>query len=165
MRERYLQAEQDGELLALRRDLAMIDARLVDVLSRVDTGESGHLWRRLLEAKRAFMSARRTQDAALITQTMDDLLDLINPGYLDYAAWEDVLKLVRDRKSLAESERKRLVQMQQVVTSEQAMGLVQALVESVRSHVHDEHALRAVAADVARLVAGRPDLGAHPTGE
>jgi hypothetical protein len=40
----YQTAAKDPELLSLRRELALVDARLDDLLQRVDTGESGALW-------------------------------------------------------------------------------------------------------------------------
>src|SRR3954452_17185048 len=43
----YQEAERDPELLALRDEIALIDSRLADVLSRVDSGESSRIWRSL----------------------------------------------------------------------------------------------------------------------
>jgi hypothetical protein len=163
MLERYRAAEADGDLLALRRDLALVDARLVDVLSRVESGESGKLWRRLQEQATEAQHARRSGDEYAIKEALSEPLTTIRRGHLDYAAWADVINLLDIRKKLVESERKRLVQMQQMVTSEQVMALVEGLVESVRSHVRDERALGAIAADFARLLGrGDPD-GADET--
>src|SRR5918992_3542816 len=44
MAAKYQEAEHDPELLSLRDQIALVDARLADLLARVDTGESGSLW-------------------------------------------------------------------------------------------------------------------------
>jgi hypothetical protein len=52
--ERYQEALVDDELLALRDDVALIDARLGDVLGRVDSGESGRIWAELGKCVQAY---------------------------------------------------------------------------------------------------------------
>jgi hypothetical protein len=54
LRERYEAAEDDAELLSLRGEIALTDARLLDLLARVNTGESGQLWAELRRAYREF---------------------------------------------------------------------------------------------------------------
>src|SRR5690349_13713695 len=44
LQSRYDAARTDAALLELRDDISLLDARLEDLLSRVDTGESGVLW-------------------------------------------------------------------------------------------------------------------------
>src|SRR4051794_20502728 len=44
MAARYQEAQADPELLMLRDEIALLDSRLSDVLSRVDSGESGAVW-------------------------------------------------------------------------------------------------------------------------
>src|SRR6187399_1656871 len=48
MLDRYHEAAEDHELIALREDVALLDARIADMLQRVDTGESGEIWASLL---------------------------------------------------------------------------------------------------------------------
>ncbi|MDQ3653669.1 MAG: hypothetical protein M3457_01140 [Chloroflexota bacterium] len=153
---RYQDARSDTELLALRDQVALIDTRLYDVLGRVESGESSQLWRELRSAYTAMQAAQKNGDTASLRLALVEIGDLIERGHGDWAAWADVRSLIRDRKSLVESERKRLVEMQQMVTSTQAMTLVTALVEAVHANVTDPDALRAISAAVVRLV-GRAD--------
>src|SRR3954465_9212974 len=44
---RYQEMAHDAELLALRDEIALIDARIADVLGRVESGESSRIWREL----------------------------------------------------------------------------------------------------------------------
>lgn len=146
---RYHEAQADPALLALREEIALADARLADLLARVDTGESGALWRQLREA-----AAKTPADLAAMA-------DLIVRGAADYAAWDEVGRVLDQRRRLVESERKRLVEAQQMLSAEQAMVLLAVVTDTIRRHIHDRDVLAAISADIGRLVAlpagQRPD--------
>ena len=55
---------RDPNKLALEDELALIDARVNDILKRVDSGESGQLWRELRQTWRVYETARRAGDTA-----------------------------------------------------------------------------------------------------
>ena len=42
--ERYQASLSDPDLLSMRDDIALVDARMQELLSRVETGESDNLW-------------------------------------------------------------------------------------------------------------------------
>lgn len=147
MAARYQEAQDDPELLAMREEVRLLDARLLDVLSRVDTGESGKIWAELQKAWRTYRTGppeKRMEAEAAIS-------DLISDGASDYEAWEDVRSLIDQRSRLVAGERQRLVQMQQFITAEKAMNLVGAVMASVRQHVRDRAVLSAIASDLGAL--------------
>lgn len=148
--DRYEAALADDTLLELREEIALLDARLVDLLSRVDTGEAGGLWLRA----RAAWEASQSADAATALAARLELAQLFTDGVADYEAWAAVSALMTQRQRLVESERKRLVEMQQTITVERAMLLLTAIIESVRTHVNDPTAMAAISADFLRLTAG-----------
>ena len=47
MQAAYEDALNDPQLMDLKRSVAVIDSRLIDLLGRVDSGESGALWREI----------------------------------------------------------------------------------------------------------------------
>ena len=146
----------DPDRLAMESELAVIDARINDVLQRVDSGESGQLWRQLGETWKLYEKAHRSSNAATMGTALVEIGDLITSGHADREAWDDVRSLIRDRQRLVESERRRLVEAQQMIRIEQALAMMGQLVAAVRAHVRDKVALRAVATEFARLT-GRPD--------
>lgn len=150
---RYEEAAQDSELLNLRHDIALVESRLVDVLGRVDSGESGRLWRDLHASWNAFKRARALGKTDEMAEALALHEQLISRGVSDYAAWHEVGDLLERKRKLAESERKRLTEMEQMMTAEQAMVLLSAVVDTVRRHVTDRAALAAISEDVRRLVA------------
>jgi hypothetical protein len=149
--ERYHESANDSELLALREEVALIDSRLVDLVRRVDSGEAGELWRSLSAENSALDAARRTGDQAGVLAAIQSIQTLIRRGMGDYAAWDEIVRLVDQRRKLVESERKRLVEMQQLITSDQAMTLLAAVQVSIKTHVSDPMILRAIADDMRRL--------------
>jgi hypothetical protein len=147
----YEQAKSDPELLALRDEVALIDSRLTDLIKRVETGESGHVWRQVREAFRAFKDATAKQDTNEARSWLVQLESLITRGVADEMAWLDVRVTLEQRRKLVESERKRLVEMQQMVSADEAALLVRTLTEAVREHVRDPDALRAIVAAFGRV--------------
>ncbi len=151
--ERYQEARTDEELLALREEIALLDARLTDLLKRVDTGESGAIWRELKSTYQEFATSRDHGDVPRMTECLGAMERLINRGISDYAAWHEVGLVLEQRRRLVESERKRLVELQQVITTEHAMTLLAVVVDVIRRHVQDTGVLANISADISRLVA------------
>lgn len=151
--ERYQEALTDPRLLELAEEIALIDARLQDVLRRVDTGESGRLWRQLKQTHEEMVEARQAGDVAAMAQKLNALGQMIDRGLADWAAWEEVEKLLEQRRRFVESERRRMVEMQQMITAERAMALLAFVVDVIRRHVSDRRVLAAISADIGKLVA------------
>ena len=157
MRGTYEAALDDPELLVLRNDIAIIDARLYDLLQRVDTGESGKLWRDAQTAYFDLLEAMRAQDVKLINSAVSKMGRCLDNGVDDYTAWDEVTKAIQQRKGLAESERKRLIEARQMISVEQAMMLLTALLTTIKEHVKDTAALTAIQREFIRITT----LGNH----
>jgi len=149
----YQEVQRDPDLLALTEEVHLIDARLIDVLGRVETGESGQLWREVRATYQKLSDANNAKDMDAARQALGTLGDLITHGHADWAAWVDVRTLIEQRRKLVESERRRRIDMQQMITAERAMVLLAAVVDTVRRHVHDDAALAGISADLEKLVA------------
>jgi hypothetical protein len=148
---RYREAEKDAELTSLRSELALVDARVADLLSRVDTGESGARWQALLNTHRAFRRDKATGDVARMREALADFESRIDAGVPDYEAWTEIQELIETRRKLCDSETRRLVVLQQMITAEQLTVLLGVIVEIIARHVTDRQALSAIATDLQRL--------------
>lgn len=155
---RYQEAAQDPNLLALREDIALLDSRIAEVVSRLTTGESGGAWKAVRAAYENMLLAKSTGDPQLFAASLNNLGDTIQSGYGDEESWIEISILLQQRRKLVESERKRLVDMQQMITAEQAMILVSTLVDILRRHVTERPVLAAISADITQLLA-RTDPG------
>lgn len=148
---RYAEAEHDPRLLELRDEVALIDARLEDLLGRVDTGESGAIWQRLMAARMELLEAQRTNDRRGQLDNLRVILDLIGQGHADYRAWAEVGGILEQRRRLVESERRRLVEAGLMISAEQALALIGAVMQAVKEHVHDQEQLRAISRTIDAL--------------
>lgn len=95
-------------------------------------------------------------EIALVDARINELL-AINEITQAQLAWPEIQSLIEQRRKLVESERKRLVELHQVVSADQAMLMVRSLIASVREHVSDPAILRAISADLERFSVARTD--------
>lgn len=146
--ERYEEARRDPDLLAMKEEIALLDARLGDLLNRVMQGESRRLWGMVQDAYEQLKQAIRAKDATGMAFELSLLEDVIERGINDYDAWDAISGVIEQRRKIVETERKRLVDMQQMITAERAMVLVSVLQDSVRRHVDDPAVLAAIAGDI-----------------
>lgn len=149
---RYQEAKADPQLLALREEISLVDSRLADLLQRVDSHEAGYWWKELGRIYGEFLEAQNKKDVPVMSLRLAEIGQIIRAGQSDYAAWDEVYGVLEQRRKFVESERKRLVEMQQVITSERAMLLIAALVDVVKTHVTDRGTLSAISADIGKLI-------------
>ena len=150
--ERYQQALADENLLALNEEIALFDARLGQLLSKVDTGEAGALWRKAKDEYKLLDQAIRDGDAAELKTHMANLGVLLGRGVSDYAAWDEIGKTVALREKLAASERKRLVETQVTLDLRTGQAFILRVLQSVERHVEDRQTLAAIATELRPLI-------------
>jgi len=160
---KYRDATKDPELLSLRSELALLDARTAELLGRVDTGESEALWDTLQKEWAAFRRSRALGDVPKMHQAIAALDLLMDRQHTDHAAWREIGEGIEQRRKLVESEQKRLIALQQVITAESALTLMGTLVDIVTTHVRDQPTLAQIVADLQAMLehdgpSGRPVL-------
>lgn len=153
---RYEEAQADKKLLDLREEVALIDARLADLLNRVDTGESGASWKQAKSALEKFRAALLKDDPVERKVTFDSLKGTIEGGMADYEAWGEIHKLVEQRRKLVESERRHMEQMGQMVAVSQVMLLVAQLTALIRDNVPDRETRAKLSNGINRIITVEP---------
>lgn len=98
-------------------------------------------------------------DIALIDLRLNELISQSGEDLPDAKTWKEIRAVVHDRRALVETERRRLIDMQQMITGEQAMLLVARLYDSVNRHVRDPLERAAIAADLGSLAVSRGSEG------
>jgi predicted RNA-binding Zn-ribbon protein involved in translation (DUF1610 family) len=135
--ERYEEALKDPELLALRDDIALTDARLADLLEGLSEGAGSGLWQRVKGTYDDMLQAQLAGDARRTIAAFEELGKLITRGVGEGAVWAEVLDVLERRRRLKESERRRLVDAEQIITVERMMALMALVVDVIRQHVAD----------------------------
>jgi hypothetical protein len=154
MRADYDRAIADEELMSLRSEIAVIDTRINDLLTRADSGESGRLWRQLSAQMRAVDAAR---DPEAVEREMTTLQQIIRAGSADWALWDEIRDAFLTRERLVRSERKRLVEARLVISLEQAQLLMTLFVDAAKEAVgHDDRAMAQIVEAFVRLTGYDP---------
>lgn len=137
MREMCLKAMDDPELLALGPEIALTDSRTVDLLKRVDSGESGALWQQLRASWQAFMEARVRGDTEGMRVALEAHEVLLTRGQADYAAWDAVGRSTDRRQRLVETEHKHRVQHEYLITIERVNMYLNLVADIINNRVKE----------------------------
>ena len=137
--DKYHEASNDPALLSLHSDIALVDTRLADLLTKIDTGESGSLYKRL---KVSWKNVRETKDDAAREVALSEHGSLLGLAIKEELVWDDIHKMLDQRNRLVSSERKRYVEMSQVITADRAVMLFAQVAEAIKETVTDKDELR-----------------------
>lgn len=152
MLERYNAAITDPELLNLSAEIAIVDARLSDLLVRVESGDAGEIWDKLVKARQKYADASLKADIPEMGAQLDAMCALIDRGAADVAAWREIHGVLEQRRRLVESERKRLVEQEQMLTLHEAQTMFLAMAAAVKANVSDTDTLARIQNEWTRLV-------------
>lgn len=175
LQARYDAAEADPDLISLRADLALQHVRMGEVIERLATGESGELWQALgqhmIALRSAERAANREEDADKREElnkdrerALDAIESLIGEALNNERVWRDIEGQQEHKRRLVESEQKRLKDLQQMITAEQALLRDTLIFEIIKRHVTDRAALALIGADIKQLALVEPGRPALPTG-
>jgi hypothetical protein len=144
----YKDAGIDPELMSLHRDLALLDARIIDVLKRVDTGEAGSIWVQLQAAWARLGQAQARGHVETYKLAYDAVGRLVTRGGEDTAAWREIGKLIDQRRKLVEAEQRRLTLASEMISRDQAMAMLGQVVDILRRRIPDRDILNLIAQDM-----------------
>lgn len=158
---KYEEAIANPELLSIRGEVAVIEARFRELLGRVQAGDLGTLWTDLARAKRAFTEASQAQDTAGMATALRAMEALIDRGAQDWHLWETIGKEAERLARLRQAEHKRLVDMEQLMSAEQANMLlgviVSLLMAALQEHIPDGGLVRRIYGSFSRGLATHLD--------
>ncbi len=158
----FNQAKSDEELLSLKDEIALMDTRVGDLLTQLDAQPPEERWEKvklIVGSMRAAMSRNQVHQLAPLIDALDALA---LQGASQKETWQTIIQTVDERRKLVEGERKRLVEMQQVITAENAMVLVTALASAVKKHVTDRDTLTKISRELVLLTQGQPGTVVRP---
>ena len=157
----YQRARDDPDLHSLTDEIALSDARLCELLRRVEHNDLGAAWTHLDAAYQTFQQRRSTGDVAGMGKALSAMEAQIGRGKADYLLWREISEQVKLLGTLRLQEHKRLVDLESMMTAQQAQlffGLIQQAVhKAVTTYADTDSARRilaAIQADLVRL-AGR----------
>lgn len=144
----YYKLIADPDLLSLRHDIALLDARRDSLLEQLSSGESWH----------KVVAAADTLKIDRTPAALEQLLEAIAQGSTEQAVWSEWAELGEKRGRQTDREVNRLKALNAYITVQDSMVLVTSLLSSVKRHVTDQAALRGIAQDV-KLLLNQPATG------
>jgi len=153
--ERHEEALNDAESMRLDDEIALVNTKLQDVLERLhQDGEGPGAWQQLRDAHQRLEQAVARDDANATHTGLVMLGEAIAGGRDESTAWRMILELIEQRRRLVDTERKRLLDEDQVITVDRLMVLVGALVDIIRRNVASREERAAVSNEIRCLVSG-----------
>lgn len=141
---RYQEGVADKDLLNLSDEIALIEARIGELLSHITTQETGGSWKHLKDLFEKLHQAAEEKNGVLMIRLIDEMEPHLMAGHKEYMVWGEITFAIEARRKLVDTERKRLVDMNQFVTVKDAMLLASALSDVVRRNVSDPEILRKI---------------------
>jgi len=135
LQQSYEEATHSPQLLSVRHDIAACEAMLEDAFRRLDSGESGQVWRELREALTAFEAAEARRDTETMATHLAALRSLIRRGHEDAGVVADIRALWDSRCKLTFTEQKTLTALHQTMTKEQLLYYMGVITDAITRHV------------------------------
>ena len=149
---KYERARQDPELLSLREDVALLDAEIHARLEGLRDGELPVAGTELRRAVDEVVRNQRTWDWTTMATRLEALSALVDRGLGRERAFTQVRGLIDQKARLARQEHKRLVDLEQLLTVEEALLVAAALTAAVRRVVGDKDVLEVLEVEFRQIL-------------
>jgi len=160
LRRIFARSFEDRELMRLRNDLAIVATRLVELIQSLNSGQSGTLWKRL---RKKYRELRRSRpNSAKFTKAINEIGELIECGSSNDVIWKEIGQQIELRRRLLDSETKRSLVADQVMTAEEVYMMGEAVGTEILKHVKDRQTLQKITEEVAGLL-DRGNVKSGPT--
>ncbi len=140
--EIFARSFEDPELMRLRKDLAIVETRLVELIQSLSSEQSGTLWKQLRKKHRELKRSR--PNSARATKLLHEIDGVIERGSSDHFIWTEIGQQIELRRRLLDSETKRGLAAHQVMTAEEVRMLIDAVANLIREHVKDRQTLQKI---------------------
>jgi hypothetical protein len=152
LNESYERAFSDQELLSLKDDVALLESRQVELLGQLSTLTLPP-WQTIRELAASVQLATSDEER---TQAILRLVSTAQAGeaaqYQQQEIWGELRDTINDKVRATRAEVKRLHDLNNLVTVEQALVLVRAIMTAVRERVTDRGLLGQIQDDILALV-------------
>lgn len=132
LRERYEESIANEDIANLSSELGLLDARASEILEKLGTGETSELWQSLNKTWLEFMMAVRVGDSETQNKLLGVLNRMITQGHSSSAQWEELFHVIEKRRKVSETENKRLATSRDMISVEQAVLMINMLIEATR---------------------------------
>ena len=140
--EIYVRSYDDPELTRLRKDLALVETRLVELIQSLNSEQSGTLWKQIRKKHQELKRSKTNSKKA--TKLLHEIGELIESGSSNHSIWKEIGQQIELRRRLLDSETKRVLTAHQVMTAEEVRMLIDTVANLIRDHVKDRKTLHKI---------------------
>lgn len=140
---KFQEAAADHELYQMRLDISLLEARELELFTRLDYGDSPELWKQLQAVSIGLHSylygSNSTDEDApeRMYQLMQELQTLTRAGVEEWRTWEEINRVVDAKRKTIDGERKHMLQMEQLFAFQDVVGIINRILivgkESIKS--------------------------------
>lgn len=146
-------ASKDPNLLELRNELALVDSRMLELIQMLDKQGNTQHFQDLQTVFEQMKSLRASgENGKVLDNAMNRMENCIKAGINNHAVWDDIGVQVDRRQRLTESERKRLSDTHQMISSERLMALLAGVLRIIMEHVQDMKVRQAIRLELLQLL-------------
>lgn len=156
----YEAALRDPDLLDLSNEVALLQVRLQSIMGQLETQDSAGRWQAAQNALQRYKLAAAHQDEYEWRIALNDLDDAIRDGGKESLVWDDFLKTLKSYTDVVAKEQKRRLDMNALISVDQAVGFAAELLYAVRDNVSDQRALTAIHDKISDALNRRPNFAA-----
>lgn len=153
--QRYEEALSNPDLLSLNDEIALMEARIVELIEGLDTGGIGEIWKNLKKSQKTFQDALNKGDYFGMQEAFKTISETIQQGAGEQERWNSLQNAIFARQRLVESERKHLQELGQMVSVRELTVVFASLVQVLREHITDRKTLGDVLYDLEKTVFNR----------
>jgi len=145
---KFMDAIQDGDILSLMQEVALIDTRTAELLAGLSEEDGTLVWRRMKAAKNAYQKYLASRHEGRAQEQMERIFAMIDEGASEHERWKALLELTEQRRKTVESERKRLIETQQMMTSKEAMTMLSVFMDLATKYIPTQEGRKGLAHDI-----------------
>jgi len=125
----YLDSKADSTLLSLQKETALMQARAVTLMERLDTGESSKAWAEVKSAEIVLRQALKEQNVADLMNGLQTSHQMLRHALKrsDYVLWHELEDTLHGKARLAGAENRRLRELDLVMSIEDLLGVAAEL--------------------------------------
>lgn len=148
----YQASQNDPDLLSLTPEINVVDTRLKELFTKLETGETGSKWAdlsaRILELEEAVLEGKE----AVSLDILHEMRMIIADGSRDFDIWRNIGKNLHDRRIMVESERKRTLEQSQMISAQQVLILIGLIEQTIKKYVSDMKILNSISLEIGQLI-------------
>jgi len=156
--EKFEEQKNDTELLAISEDIMLLNARLVELLEKINNEESEERWAKTKEQYKLLVDGLNRKDQVSQRAALAELGHLLRDGDKDYMVWNDIIRTMNARNRMVAQETKRRLEMHALVSADQVMSFVATIMHAIKAHVKDPVALFEIHKSIQEALDRNPNM-------